>query len=154
MFWVLKRIVSLRRNVSLRRFFWVPRTYVWLINKIIIFLVRTLYWRPGLRYRGLCIVETHKTCALANSEDQDESSQNAMFFRHRTTGCYTQLHVSFNEFVFPPLDEENLNIVRKYWNHTPKEPLATKRTRTLSDLSDPQARTTGLEWKLYHQQRL
>ena len=39
-FWVLKR------TVSLRRFFWVPTTYVLDDNKENIFPIRTLIWRP------------------------------------------------------------------------------------------------------------
>ena len=35
----------LKRTVSLRRFFWVPTTYVWLRNKTNNFSVRTLIWR-------------------------------------------------------------------------------------------------------------
>ena len=47
MFWVLKR------TVSLRRFFWVPTTYVFVENKKSSFQLRTFNWRPVLVYLGL-----------------------------------------------------------------------------------------------------
>ena len=41
-FWVPKR------TASLRRFFWVPTTYVWMRNKENSFPIRTLIWSPDL----------------------------------------------------------------------------------------------------------
>ena len=36
-----------KRTISLRRFFWVPTTYVLVGNKEIDFRLHTLSWRPG-----------------------------------------------------------------------------------------------------------